>query len=527
MEWILNILIYLPLLGAVIILFLPKFIGKENATKQYRWIALLTTGLQLLITLCFYFFIFDPSLQLNDPNSPYHSYSWIEHFNISYYVGVDGLSMPMILLTALLSFLCIVYSWNESKKPMAYFSLFLLLDAGMMGVFMALDFFLFYIFWEVMLLPMYFLIGMWGGAQRKYAAIKFFLFTLLGSVFMLIGMISIYSYLPADIKTFNLIELIKSVPYIEGALWGVDIQIIIWLSLFIGFAIKVPIVPFHTWLPLAHVEAPTSISVILAGVLLKMGIYGFLRISYPLLPNQLLENGFAMMLAILGVINILWGALNAIAQIDLKKMVAYSSISHMGYCLLGMSAVVSTSSAGQTAGLNGAVMQMFNHGTITAMLFFLVGFLYTRAHHRYIVFPANYKDSHLAGKLGFGGLASIMPVYSGFIALAFFAGLGLPALSAFISEAMCFIGGFSVDKFRLITAIGTLGILFNAVYFLRAYQRMFMGETNKKYLDLPDINKREIGILIPLTVLIIFFGVYPQPLIDIISGTMSTIIGYF
>ena len=527
MEWILNILIYLPLLGAGVILLLPRLIGKDQAVKQYRLVALLTTGAQLLITLYFYFFAFDPSLQLSDPNSPYHSYAWIEHFNISYYVGVDGLSMPMILLTALLSFLCIVYSWNESKKPMAYFSLFLLLDAGMMGVFMALDFFLFYIFWEVMLLPMYFLIGMWGGPQRKYAAIKFFLYTLFGSVFMLIGMICIYNYLPADVKTFNLIELIKSVPYIEGTLWGINVQIIIWLGLFIGFAIKVPIFPFHTWLPLAHVEAPTSISVILAGVLLKMGTYGFLRISYPLLPGQLAESGFAMMLAILGVINIIWGALNAIAQVDLKKMVAYSSISHMGYCLLGMSAVISSSSAGQIAGLNGAVMQMFNHGTITAMLFFLVGFLYDRAHHRYIVYPENYEKSELAGKLGFGGLASIMPRYSAFIALAFFAGLGLPSLSGFWGEAMCFIGGFSVDKFRLITAIGTLGILFNAVYFLRAYQRMFMGEANKKYLDLADINKREVAILFPLTVLIILFGVYPQALVDIISGTMTTIIGYF
>ena len=225
MEWILNILIYLPLLGAIAILFLPRFIGKDNAIKQYKWVALIATGLQLLIALYFYFFIFDPSLQLSDSNSPYHSYAWIEHFNISYYVGIDGLSMPMVLLTALLSFLCIVYSWHESRKPMAYFSLFLLLDAGMMGVFMALDLFLFYIFWEVMLLPMYFLIGMWGGPQRKYAAIKFFLYTLFGSVFMLIGMISIYNYLPADLKTFNLIELIGSVPYINGTLWGIDIHI--------------------------------------------------------------------------------------------------------------------------------------------------------------------------------------------------------------------------------------------------------------------------------------------------------------
>tara|TARA_Y100001970_G_scaffold23342_1_gene27379 strand:+ start:1953 stop:3542 length:1590 start_codon:yes stop_codon:yes gene_type:complete len=527
MELILNLLIYLPVIGAIMMLFLPMIFGKESASLKYRWVALLITGLQLLLAGYFYYFLFDPSVQLNSINSPYNSYTWIEHFNISYYIGVDGLSMPMILLTALLSFLCIVYSWGESKRPLGYFSLFLLLDAGMMGVFMALDFFLFYIFWEVMLLPMYFLIGMWGGPQRKYAAIKFFLYTLFGSVFLLLGMITIYNYLPDGQQTFNLISLIKLEAIPDGALlWGYSVKMVIWLCLFIGFAIKVPIFPFHTWLPLAHVEAPTSISVILAGVLLKMGTYGFLRISYPLLPEQLALNGFAVMIAILAVINIIWGALNAIAQIDLKKMVAYSSISHMGYCMLGMAAIIGDSEAGRIAGMNGAVMQMFNHGTITAMLFFLVGYLYDRAHHRWIVFPSDYKDSELAGKNGFGGLASIMPVYSGFIALAFFAGLGLPALSGFISEAMCFIGGFSVDKLRLITAIGTLGILFNAIYFLRAYQRMFMGPVNNNYINLKDIGIREIAILLPLTFLTILFGVYPQPLIDIISSTMSTIIGF-
>jgi len=507
-------------------LFLPRILGKEEANSKYRWIALFATGFQLLLVAYLYLFLFDPSIQLGAENSPYSPHGWIDHFNIKYYIGIDGLSMPMVMLTALLSFLCIVYSWNESKRPLGYFSLFLLLNAGMMGVFMALDFFLFYIFWEVMLLPMYFLIGMWGGPQRKYAAIKFFLYTLLGSIFMLIGMIALYNYLPSADKTFNLIELISLAPSIEGVLWGIDIKIIIWICLFIGFAIKVPIFPFHTWLPLAHVEAPTSVSVILAGVLLKMGIYGLLRISYPLLPGQL--DMFAVTLGILAVINIIWGALNAIAQTDLKKMVAYSSISHMGYCLLGMVAVIGVSDYnGQSAGLNGAVMQMFNHGTITAMLFFLVGYIYDRTHHRWIVYPSDYKDKELAGKLGFGGLSSIMPVYSGFVALAFFAGLGLPALSGFISEALCFIGGFSVDKLRIITSIGTLGILFNAIYFLRAYQRMFMGEANPLYLNLKDISKRELGILIPLTILIILFGVYPQPLIDIISGTMDTIIGYF
>ena len=429
--------------------------------------------------------------------------------------------MPMVILTALLSFLCIIASWNIDKRPLGYFSLFLLLDAGMMGVFLSLDFFLFYIFWEVMLLPMYFLIGMWGGPQRHYAAIKFFLYTLFGSVFMLLAMLALYYYTTPN--TFSLTTLIVEAPKINAELWGMDIRYLIWIGLFIGFAIKVPIFPFHTWLPLAHVEAPTAVSVILAGVLLKMGTYGLLRISYPLLPFEAIN--FAYTLAILGVINIIWGAVNAIAQIDMKKMVAYSSVSHMGYVILGMASVVSTSTAGAQAGLNGAVMQMFNHGTITAMLFLLVGVLYDQAHHRWIVYPDNYKDQEVAGKLAFGGLASQMPIYNALIIIAFFAGLGLPALSGFISEALCFIGGFSA--FRTITIIGTLGILLNAIYFLRAYQRVFTGKLNDKYKNLKDISNRELITVVPIAFFVFLFGVYPAPLINMIKYSIENIITIF
>jgi len=336
---------------------------------------------------------------------------------------------------------------------------------------------------------------------------------------MLLGMLALYYYAP-DGNTFNLIELIKQAPRIEATLWGMDMRFLIWIALFIGFAIKVPVFPFHTWLPLAHVEAPTAISVILAGVLLKMGTYGLLRISYPLLPGEVVN--FSFILAFLGVINILWGAINAIAQIDLKKMVAYSSVSHMGYVLLGMAAVVSTEPAGAEAGLNGAVMQMFNHGTITAMLFMLVGVLYDQAHHRWIVYPNDYKDPELAGKLAFGGIASKLPVFNGFIVLAFFAGLGLPALSGFISEALCFIGGFSA--FRVLTIIGTLGILLNAIYFLRAYQRIFLGPFNEKYNDLKDMTMKDLAIILPLAFLTLLFGVYPQPLMNIISDSLNELI---
>ena len=513
-NYILTLLIFIPVLGALIMLPVSKYIGKDKS----KWVALITTGLQLLLAFWLYL-NFDPNSGIQfTPGQPNVGIEWIRHFNIFYYVGVDGLSLPMVFLTAFLSFLCILSSWKIDKKPLGYFSLFLLLDAGMMGVFLSLDFFLFYIFWEVMLLPMYFLIGMWGGPERHYAAIKFFLYTLFGSVFMLLGMLALYFY--SDPNTFNLITLITEASKIDAVLWGIPMQYLIWISLFIGFAIKVPIFPFHTWLPLAHVEAPTAVSVILAGVLLKMGTYGFLRISYPLLPFEAIN--FAYTLAVLGVINIIWGAVNAIAQIDLKKMVAYSSISHMGYVLLGMAAIVSTSQAGAQAGLNGAVMQMFNHGTITAMLFLLVGVLYDQAHHRYIVYPDNYKEQEEAGKIAFGGLASQMPKYNALIIIAFFAGLGLPALSGFISEALCFIGGFSA--FRTLTIIGTLGILLNAVYFLRAYQRIFTGPLNKKYSSLKDISTRQLVTVIPIAFFVFLFGVYPAPLVNIVAPAIENLI---
>jgi NADH-quinone oxidoreductase subunit M len=514
-HYILTLLIFIPVIGALVMLPVSRFFGNSYS----KVVALVATGIQLSLAAWLYW-NFDSSLSIE--LSPFTlNIPWIEHFNIYYYVGVDGLSMPMVLLTALLSFICIISSWNIDKRPLGYFSLFLLLDAGMMGVFLSMDFFLFYIFWEVMLLPMYFLIGMWGGPQRHYAAIKFFLYTLFGSVFMLLSMLALYYYTTPN--TFSLTTLITEAPKIDATLWGFDIRYLIWIGLFIGFAIKVPVFPFHTWLPLAHVEAPTAISVILAGVLLKMGTYGLLRISYPLLPFEAIH--FAYTLAILGVINILWGAMNAIAQIDMKKMVAYSSVSHMGYVLLGMASIVSTSPAGAQAGLNGAVMQMFNHGTITAMLFLLVGVLYDQAHHRWIVYPDNHKDQELAGKLAFGGLAAKLPVFNAFIIIAFFAGLGLPALSGFISEALCFIGGFSA--FRTLTIIGTLGILLNAIYFLRAYQRVFTGPFNEKYSHLKDISSRELITVVPIAFLVFLFGVYPAPLINIIKHSVADLINIF
>ena len=436
---------------------------------------------------------------------------WIPSFNISYYLGVDGLSLPMVILTGMLFFIGVFVSWNIKKAVKGYFALFLLLNTGVMGVFLSLDFFLFYIFWEVMLLPMYFLIGMWGGPQREYAAIKFFLYTLFGSVLMLIAILALYFTCG---NTFDMLLLMERAPdTLSGELWwGMSTIKVIWVLLFIGFAIKVPVFPFHTWLPLAHVEAPTAISVILAGVLLKLGVYGMLRINYTMLPDGVFW--FAGALAVLGLINVIWGAMCALAQKDLKKLVAYSSVNHMGYTLIGMAAVIAASEmsidslVSAQAGLGGAVFQMFNHGTISAMLFILVGVIYDRAHHRDIE--------------GFGGLASQMPIYTAFVAIAFFAGLGLPGFSGFISEAMIFIGAFPV--FKTIVIISTLGMLLNAAYFLWAFQRIFFGPANEKYNELPEINNRELFTVVPLAIITLILGVYPRPFLDLISATLNVLI---
>jgi len=503
-NYILSLLIWLPVLGMVAIAFIPR--EKENSIKIA---AAITTGVQFTLTLILWngFDLQNGGMQKNE------MYNWIPSFNISYHLGVDGLSLPMVILTGMLFFIGVFVSWNIKKAVKGYFALFLMLNTGVMGVFLSLDFFLFYIFWEVMLLPMYFLIGMWGGPQREYAAIKFFLYTLFGSVLMLVGILGLYFYCG---KTFNIVELTNTAPQaLDGVLWwGVSAIKVIWVLLFIGFAIKVPVFPFHTWLPLAHVEAPTAISVLLAGILLKLGVYGIIRVNYGLMPDGVYW--FSTALAFLGLVNVIWGGLCALAQKDLKKLVAYSSVNHMGYSLIGMAAVVAAGEAhgvnmkAAQAGLGGAVFQMFNHGTISAMLFILVGVIYERAHHRDIE--------------GFGGLASQMPVYTGITAVAFFAGLGLPGLSGFISEAMCFIGAFPVYKGIVIAS--TIGILLNAAYFLWAFQRIFFGKLNEKYSALPEINRLELFTVVPLLVITLFFGIYPAPYLDMISATMNNIINH-
>ncbi len=493
---VLTLMTFTPLIGAVIIPFLPK--AKESLVK---WVALVATFPALACAI-YIFYAFQRGIAgMQFVEGPFN---WIAAFNIQYFMGIDGLATPMAILTPLISTICILASWGINKQVKGYFSLFLLLQAGMTGVFVALDFFLFYVFWEVMLLPMYFLIGIWGGPRREYAAIKFFLYTLIGSVMMLLVMIAFYFY--SSTNTFNILDLANQSLHIGPLTANLPaahtFRFVCWLGLMIAFAIKVPVFPFHTWLPDAHVEAPTAISVILAGILLKMGIYGMLRFCYPILPDITFE--FAKWIAVFGMINIVYGALCAMAQKDFKRLIAYSSISHMGFCLLGMASFTAE-------GMNGAVLQMFNHGTITAQLFLIVGIIYDRVHHREIE--------------GFGGLATLMPRYAVWTAVAFFAALGLPGLSGFISEILVFIGGFKA--WPLITAFSATGVVLTAAYILWTYQRIFLGKVNEKYKGIADISWREMVTLAPLVIIVFILGVYPKAMLDIMNATMMGINAIF
>jgi NADH-quinone oxidoreductase subunit M len=477
----LTLITFIPLIGMLLILMFPR-----QLSSGYKWIAATATLAQLIIAAWLYahFDTTVTSIQFSE------RHSWIGAYHIYYFLGVDGISISMVLLTALICFVSVFASFSIKEGEKGYYALLMLLDTGMMGVFVALDFFLFYIFWEVMLLPMYFLIGIWGGPRREYAAIKFFLYTLLGSVLILLAMLAFYYYGAAH--TFDMTDLAANA---NG--YSLVFQRIVWIALFIGFAIKIPAFPFHTWLPDAHVEAPTAISVILAGVLLKMGTYGILRVNYSILPAASHELAW-ILLGGVGTLNIVYGAMCAMGQSDFKKLVAYSSISHMGYVMLGMASFT-------VFGINGAVLQMFNHGTITAMLFILVGVIYDRAHHREID--------------GFGGLAQRMPIYAGITGFAFFAALGLPGLSAFISEVLVLLGAWQFHP--LMTVFGAATAILTAGYMLWCFQRIYLGPLNEKYALLPDLTAREIFMLAPLGAIIIVLGIYPHAILSLLNTSLT------
>jgi NADH-quinone oxidoreductase subunit M len=533
---------FFPLIGmAVILLFTAArfFLGmsRHMLDQLSRVVGLVASGLSFGCAILAWVW-FDPAktgVQL------VHHFTWIKAFNIEYLMGVDGLSISMVLLTGLIAFVAFIASmpwWGGAKySEMAgmtdhghgdadghhpkhfsvrmvpgYMCMLLLLQTGMMGTFVALDMFLFYVFWEVMLLPMYFLIGIWGGPRKEYAAIKFFLYTLIGSVLMLLAIIGIYYNSHAAPladgtlstgHTFNLLELAKQgaqgVFANSPAVWGFGFSKVAFIALFIGFAIKIPMFPFHTWLPDAHVEAPTPVSVILAGVLLKMGPYGILRFNYPLLPDATQWAAWAV--GLFGVINIVYAAFVCLAQGDLKKLIAYSSVSHMGFTLLGMAALTPTA-------ISGAVFNMFSHGIISPMLFLIVGVIYDRAHHREIS--------------RFGGLAQVMPEYTAMTGLAFFASLGLPGMCGFVSEFLVLSGSFST--LMLFTAISATAVILTAAYYLWAIHRAYLGKLNPVYKDYPDLNWRERVVLYPLGAIAIVLGFYPHAVLGVINPALTALV---
>lgn len=498
---LLNWILWMPFIGVIVTLLIPK--SKEAAIKYW---GLVNTAITFLLTIMLYM-RFDttvPGMQ-----SAFNvSIPWISSFNINYALGIDGISLPMILLTGLLFFLCILSSWTITKQVKAYFSLFLFLQSTVFGVFLSLDFFLFYVYWEVMLIPMFFLIGIWGGENREYAAVKFFLYTFFGSILMLVGMVALYHISGRNTDSFNILALQGGRFANETiTMFGSTFSFskLFFIFLFIGFAIKVPVFPFHTWLPHAHVQAPTAISVILAGVLLKMGTYGFLRIAYPIFPGASVY--FAEAIGWLGLINVIYGAFCAMAQTDVKKLVAYSSVSHMGFVMLGLAAMT-------VQGMNGAVLQMFNHGTSTAMMFLLIGILYERSHHRWIVRPD--------GSKGFGGLYTQLPKFSIVFIIAMFASMGLPGLSGFISEALIFLGIY--ERFTTITVLALIGLLLGAAYLLWMFKRMFFGEVIEECKSYTDMNMREIGYMLPLCVAVIVFGIYPSPVLNIMKASVGKLV---
>jgi len=463
---ILSLMVALPLLGAVSMMLVPA-----DRPTWPRWIAAVVSGVVLAIAV-FAVVTIEPGggVQFVERRE------WIPIANIQYFLGLDGLSVLLVGLSALLSFIAVLASWKVDRRPKFYFAMILLLAVGTNGVFMALDFVLFYVFWELVLVPMYFLIAVWGGERRAYAAVKFFLYTMLGAVLMLVGILALYLHPQGG--TFDMLELVD-----RG--FPVDFQWWVFLAFFLGFAVKVPIWPLHTWLPDAHVEAPTAASALLAGILLKMGTYGFLRISLPILPDAWKQ--WSWFIAVLAVVSIIYGALVAFAQTDLKKLVAYSSVSHMGFAMLGIA-------AGTAAGLDGAQAVNISHGFLSAMLFLSVGMVYERSHTRQI--------SEVSG------LAGQTPVLAGLFAFASFASLGLPGLSGFVGEFLSLLGAWQSPLAPAFTVLAAVGVLLGAAYMLWMVQRVILGETSASVADVSDATPREIAVLVPLATFSLLMGVW-------------------
>ncbi|MGK2858490.1 MAG: NADH-quinone oxidoreductase subunit M [Thermoanaerobaculia bacterium] len=511
MQNILSIITYWPLVGALLILF---FVNKESS-RAIKAIATFFAGTGFLLSLVLWF-RYDRSADA--PLFQFiERFSWIPSIGVDYHFGIDGISMLLIVLTTLLSFIAVYSSFTAiENRQKEYYVLLLMLETGMIGVFCALDFFLFYVFWEVMLVPMYFLIGVWGGPRKLYAAIKFFLYTLAGSVLMLLAILALYFFNSSGIPFLGIAGL-GNAPTFDvlqfhqiGHLIPAGMQFWLFLGFFFAFAIKVPMFPFHTWLPDAHVEAPTAGSVILAAVLLKMGTYGFVRFSLPIFPDASASKELLIPVITLSIIGIVYGALVAMVQPDMKKLVAYSSVSHLGFVMLGMFAF-------NPMGIQGSVLQMINHGISTGGLFLLVGMVYERRHTRMIS--------------EYGGIAKVMPVYAFFFLITTLSSIGLPTLNGFIGEFAILLG--VANRSMVWAAFAALGIVLGAAYMLWLYQRVFWGPLdNPKNEELKDLTLREQWTLIPLVICMLWIGLYPKPFFDIMEEPVNYIVnkvdpGYF
>ena len=474
---VLSTVIFLPVFGGLLMLLIGR-----NQESVVKWTALFFSTLTLVLSLPL-FTEFDKTTYMMQfvERKP-----WIPAWGVEYYVGIDGISVLFVLLSALITILCVLISWNSVKiKVKEFYVSLLLIEGAMIGVFCSLDFFLFYIFWEAMLIPMYLIIGVWGGPRRVYAAIKFFLFTLVGSVFMLVGIIVLY----LKTGTFNIPELSQmTLPY--------NLQLWLFWAFFAAFAVKVPMFPLHTWLPDAHTEAPTAGSVILAAILIKMGAYGFLRFSLPFFPDA--ARAMTPVMLGLSVVAIIYGGLICFAQTDLKRLIAYSSVSHMGFVTLGIFAL-------NSQGMEGGILYMINHGIVTGALFLCVGIVYSRTHSREIA--------------DYGGLAGVMPVYAGFFMLFTLASIGLPGLNGFVSEFLVILGGLKAKK--LVGVLAATGIIISAGYMLWLYQRVFFNELNENIARIEPMGLREALPLLTLSVFVFWIGIYPDTFLSFMHVSVN------
>jgi NADH-quinone oxidoreductase subunit M len=487
MDHILSIVLFTPLLGLLVLVLIPS--RHERAVKICANLASLAGFLVCLPLI----FAFDPARDFQFVENA----SWIPSLGATYRLGIDGYGLLLVELTGLLGFLSILSSWSAVKNRLKeYYAYFLVLQVGMLGVFMSLDLLLFFVFWELVLVPMYFIIGIWGGPRRVYAAIKFMIYTLVGSVLMLLGILALYfeHFRQYQVYTFDFAELMKT--NLSGTMqWWV-----FW-AFFLGFAVKVPMWPLHTWLPDAHVEAPTAGSVILASVLLKMGTYGFLRFSLPLLPDAAKDPTIVNAMAILSLIAIVYGALVSLMQKDWKKLVAYSSVSHLGFCTLGIFAL-------NPAGIAGSMLQQINHGISTGMLFLIVGVVYERRHTREIS--------------EYGGLMRVMPVFTMVFLITALSSMGLPPLNGFIGEITILQGAYQMSLNWAVWA--SVGIALGAAYLIWLFQRTMLGETAEKNKGLSDLSLREIAVFAPLIAWAFWIGLYPKPFFEVLDRPVAQIV---